>query len=94
MKDFATIAKEIGELLNEKNEAYGNAFEEAGKVLRILYPKGVEPSQYPDLLAIVRVIDKLFRIATDKDAFGEDPWRDIGGYSILRLWTEQDSKVN
>ena len=35
------------------------------------------------MLAITRVVDKLFRIANKKDAFGENPWQDIAGYGIL-----------
>lgn len=32
---------------------------------------------------VVRVVDKLFRIANHKDAFGENPWADIAGYAVL-----------
>ena len=42
-----------------------------------------------DMLAITRVIDKLFRIATKKDAFGESPWRDICGYAILGIANDE-----
>jgi hypothetical protein len=45
----------------------------------------VKPEQYGDLLAITRVIDKLFRLATKKNAFGESPWRDICGYALLGI---------
>jgi hypothetical protein len=31
------------------------------------------------------VIDKLKRIATDRDALGENPWKDIMGYSLLAV---------
>ncbi|MBW2598588.1 MAG: hypothetical protein JRC60_00445 [Deltaproteobacteria bacterium] len=34
-------------------------------------------------MAVTRIIDKLFRIATDKDALGESPYHDIAGYGIL-----------
>ncbi len=37
------------------------------------------------MLAITRIIDKLFRIATKKDAFGESPFKDIAGYGILGI---------
>jgi hypothetical protein len=36
------------------------------------------------LLTVVRILDKLFRIANSKDAFNEDPWFDIAGYAILK----------
>lgn len=76
-------AEEIGKLVAEKNAAYGSAFAEAHQILKVLFPNGIKPEQYTDALAVIRVIDKLFRIANAKDAFGETPWRDIAGYAIL-----------
>jgi len=58
--------------------------------MRILYPNGVAPDQLDDALAIVRVMDKLFRIATSKNAFGENPWRDIAGYAILSVGRDEN----
>lgn len=81
--DFAEIADGIGRTVAEKNTAYGDSFARSGEILRILYPNGITPNQYLDALGVVRVVDKLFRIATDKDALGESPWRDIAGYGIL-----------
>ena len=82
-KTFKDIGSEIGELVDQKNAAYGSSFAESYKILSVLYPNGIKPEQYTDALAIIRVIDKLFRIATAKDAFGESPWKDIAGYAIL-----------
>lgn len=88
-----SIGTEMGKLVADKNAAYGNSFGRAGELLVMLYPDGVKPEQYRDMLAIIRVIDKLFRIATRKDAFGESPWRDITGYGILSTWADmQESK--
>jgi hypothetical protein len=81
--DFLALGTEIGKLVKEKNVAYGDAFAQAEQILKILYPRGVTPDRYLDMLATVRVLDKLFRIATAKDAFGESPWRDIAGYGLL-----------
>lgn len=81
--DFEKIGMEIGKLCAEKNKAYGDSFGQACRILEVLYPDGVKPSQYRDALAITRVIDKLFRLANQKDAFGESPWKDICGYAIL-----------
>lgn len=82
-KTYKEVAEEIGSLVDEKNAAYGSSFAESHKILQVLFPNGVKPEQYTDLLAIVRVLDKLFRIANKKDAFGESPWRDIAGYALL-----------
>lgn len=80
---YAEMGKLLGELTQMKNAAYGDSFDKSGAILELLYPHGIHPAQYRDALAIVRVIDKLFRIATRKDAFGESPWKDIAGYGIL-----------
>ena len=81
---YEQIGTWIGRLVDKKNLAYGDAFNKAGDFLKILYPNGVKPEQYGDMLAIVRVFDKLMRIANRKEAFGENPWRDIAGYGILK----------
>ena len=82
---FTAIAESIGCLVEEKNEAYGDSFGQSEKILQVLFPNGVRSNQYKDMLAITRVVDKLFRIATKKDAFGESPWKDICGYAILGI---------
>jgi len=85
--DYAQSGLAIGELVSEKQAAYGDSFGKSGKVLRLLYPEGIPPEKMDDALTIVRVVDKLFRIATAtaRDAFGESPWRDIAGYAILAV---------
>lgn len=87
--DYEEIAKNIGILLNEKQVAYGNAFGEMQKIITVLYPQGIAPYQYRNLLTLVRILDKVFRIANspdgETDLMNEDPWRDIAGYSILAL---------
>lgn len=83
LADYEKVGAEIGRLVNEKQRAYGDSFGKSGDVLRILYPDGVPPDQYDDFLAVTRILDKLFRIATDKDALGENPFRDIAGYGLL-----------
>ena len=89
---YVEIAKSIGALTSEKNAAYGDSFGQACDVLKVLYPDGVKPEQYKDMLAVVRVIDKLFRIANKKDAFGESPWRDICGYALLGIANDETVK--
>ncbi|MDF2722120.1 MAG: hypothetical protein K0Q59_1795 [Paenibacillus sp.] len=80
---FERIGKEVGALVAEKNAAYGDSFAKSGAFLRLLYPNGIGPDQYADSLCVIRIFDKLMRIATRKGAFGESPYRDIVGYGIL-----------
>lgn len=93
MIDYACIGAQIGELVACKQVQYGDAYGRSGQILRVLYPDGVRPDQYDDLLAITRVVDKLFRIAqrgeNGKDLGGESPWADIAGYGILGIAKDQ-----
>ncbi|HPX82042.1 MAG TPA: hypothetical protein PLB95_09115 [Syntrophales bacterium] len=82
---YETVGAEIGSLVTLKQAAYGDSFGKAGEVLRIFYPNGISTEQYDDALCLTRIIDKLFRIATDRDALGEDPYRDIAGYCMLAI---------
>jgi selenophosphate synthase len=88
MKTYSHLGTTIGRLVEEKDQAYGSSFQRSQEILKILYPDGVQPDQYCDMLAMTRVIDKLFRIANRKEAFGESPWQDIAGYGILGVANE------
>ena len=89
MKDYKKIGLEVGKLVQEKNQAYGDSFGRACEILEVLYPEGIKPEQYRDALAITRLIDKLFRLANKKDAFGESPWKDICGYAMLGIANDE-----
>jgi len=82
---WEAIGSEVGRLVAEKQAAYGDSFGRSGAVMRILYPGGIPAEQLDDALTVVRVLDKLFRIATDRDALGESPWRDVAGYALLSV---------
>lgn len=90
--EYDIEAGKVAKLVREKQAAYGDSFSKSKEVLKLLYPNGIQPSEYGHLLTIVRVVDKLFRIATQKDAFGESPWKDINGYSLLELVKERREK--
>ena len=83
---FEKIGTNIGKLVDQKNAAYGSSFKKSEQILKVLYPEGIKPEQYGDMLAITRIVYKLFRIATKKDAFGENPFKDIAGYGILGVF--------
>lgn len=89
--NYEEIGARIGALVDKKNAAYGNAVHDAGKVMRVLYPNGIRADQMDDALAIVRILDKMFRIANKKTAFGENPFEDIAGYGILKCRDDHQS---
>ena len=79
---YESMAREIGALVDRKQKEYGDSFHRCEAIIRTLWPNGIPPEAYTDALAVVRVIDKLFRIAHGKQG-DENPWRDIAGYGLL-----------
>lgn len=92
--NYKEIAELIGKIVTEKQRAYGNSFKNSSKVLEVLYPDGVSVGQYSNMLAITRIIDKLFRLANDPSAFDESPGIDIAGYGILIAKNTINSREN
>ena len=90
--NFANIGEEVGKLVSDKQKAYGDSFGRSGECLKQMYPNGIQPHQYNDLLTIVRILDKLFRIANDPEAFEENPYQDIVGYGLLGMSRHNESK--
>lgn len=99
-KSFQELAKGIADLVTEKEKAYGSAFDKAGDFLKLLYPNGIKPEQYKDMLCVVRMFDKLMRISTSYEGTEEkkvDAYSDLTGYGLLGLRSsleEQTVKQN
>lgn len=82
-------ASQITSLVAQKNTAYGDSFSKCNQFLELLWPHGVPSRSYSDLLTIIRIFDKMMRIANDKTAFNENPWDDILGYALLKATQEE-----
>lgn len=87
---YSKIGLEIGALVDEKNAAYGDSFTKAAEFLTILYPNGIPVNKYTDALCIVRIFDKLMRLASNKSYNNERPYADIAGYAILGLFKDRE----
>ena len=85
MNNFSDIGYSVGELVSDKQLAYGDSFGRSGECLRQMFPDGIKTEQYDDLLTIARILDKLFRIANNPNAFDENPYQDIVGYGLLGM---------
>lgn len=68
---------ELADFLVEKNRSYGNS---AADPLDI-FSKGLTPLQKID----VRIDDKLSRMQRGNEYTGDDTYKDLTGYLILRL---------
>jgi len=82
MDMFLAEAEELATLLTEKHLQYGESYKQSGEVLRLLYPDGIKVEQYGDMLAVTRIVDKLFRIAVGRSDDVEN-WRDVAGYGLI-----------
>ena len=84
---YEARARALGRLVESKQCQYGDSAGRAGQIMRVLYPEGIAPHRYDDALLVVRVLDKLSRIAQrgadGQDLGGESPWQDIAGYGLL-----------
>lgn len=85
--DYGKLGSDLGVLITDKQRQYGDSVTKSGKILAVLYPEGVPLHAYYDALMVVRVLDKLSRIAqrgpNGQDLGGESPWKDIAGYGLL-----------
>lgn len=96
-RDFArllSLATGIGATLQQKNLAYGDSFSKTPAILEILYPDGVKPYQYRNLLTLVRMVDKINRIAASSGKDSEDPFTDLAGYAILAQVLQESAKLD
>jgi len=84
---YELLSAEIGRLTDEKSKQYGDSAQRAGRVMAILYPGGIPTAAFKTALLVIRICDKLCRIATQDlsgvDGGGEDAWRDIAGYGLI-----------
>ena len=79
-------ASDVAIIVEEKNREYGSAFQKVSHILSVLFPNGIPTSKYHDVAILVRVLDKICRIASANDKnVKKDAWLDITGYGLLRL---------
>ena len=84
---FESLGQRIGALVDTKNRQYGDSTNKTGQILAILYPDGVAPEQYHDMMLITRILDKLNRIANGNQG-EENAFQDLVGYGLLAMKEE------
>ncbi len=82
-QQWVELAEKTGRVVAAKNAAYGDSVRNAGWIMEQLYPKGISVDQISTALVVVRILDKLSRLANNPRFGGEDPALDITGYGLL-----------
>ena len=82
--------QKIGRILDQKAKSYGNSFTDSTKILELLFPYGIATARYGDLLAVLRIIEKLYRVVHSPKEEEESPFLDIAGYALLMLANKRD----
>jgi hypothetical protein len=86
-KRLRAVGKFVTTNTIEKNRKYGDAARKVTDLLYVLYPDGIAPANYPDALLLIRLLDKVVRLASydeeRKAADDESPWVDVAGYGVL-----------
>lgn len=90
---FRQKGQEIGELVDLKQQAYGNSIIKTSKLLEVFLEDyknddgtyTIPASLLKHLALQVRIIDKQNRIFSnpDGDLMNESPYKDIAGYGLL-----------
>lgn len=83
---YMDMAIAVADMVAQKQLHYGNSVERTGQLLAALYPTGIPVDAYPQALLLVRMLDKMCRLAHGEG--GEtrlDAWRDLMGYALIGL---------
>ena len=82
-KKIEKVCKDIAEMLKKKNESYGNS---ALDPIRVFSKSSVQEQLF------VRIDDKLSRIKRGNNSFNEDTVKDLIGYLIILLISEDNNE--
>jgi hypothetical protein len=80
--NYEEIGRRIGETVDEKNSLYGDSINSTAQFLLTLFPNGIHPEAYADVGILVRLYDKMKRVAEGNKG-AENAYNDIAGYGIL-----------
>jgi hypothetical protein len=93
MRQLELEYQEAMELCQKKNKDYGNAKEVAGKLMKMMFPKGIKlvtASQFNEFNMFVMIMSKVIRFANLSQSNGdpnfesiEDTLKDLGNYAFI-----------
>lgn len=84
---YRLLAESVGDVVDRKNVQYGDAINDVEVFLKLLYPGGIPVERFRDVGLLVRMYDKMKRIASGNQG-EENAWQDLCGYALLGLGGE------
>lgn len=81
--NFIERGQKIGATVEAKSKQYAGTTEVAAGMMLCLFPEGIPTEKMGSALLLVRICDKMGRIAQGDGTGDEDAWGDIAGYGLI-----------
>lgn len=87
MKTIEKNLLDTVELVKAKSFEYGKVDKSISLILRDIFPDGIPPEKYEEVIFSIRILEKLFRILSVSigDDRKNDAFQDIVGYGLLGM---------
>jgi hypothetical protein len=82
--ELEVLAPKLVEEIKIASRQNGNSFVEATKVMKVLFPQGIAGKEQ-DAFAMVRILDKMFRIANAPSETASILWQELCAYALSGL---------
>jgi len=79
---YEQLGARVGAVVDKKNLEYGDSINDTDGFLRVLFPCGIPIRAYKDVGLLVRIFDKMKRVAYG-NLGEENAWKDLVGYALL-----------
>lgn len=79
--NFENVAKQIVDSVKAAERETGNCFTKSTEVIRILFPAGIPPGKEQEVASMLRIIDKMFRIANNPGSTATE-WQVLSAYAL------------
>jgi len=80
--NFENVAKQIVETVKVSNKETGNCFTETTKVIKLLFPNGIPSGKEQEAAALLRIIDKMFKIVNNPGSNTLKDWQGLSAYAL------------
>ncbi len=68
MQTATDLVKKFGDVIDGKDRSNGDNSARVANMMRELYPDGIQPDQYDEVLGMARILDKLSSVTSQEGA--------------------------